>query len=252
MMEDAQMQEIEDFLANRLPAAASARFREVIAHDAFLAREVDLFRELVEGVSRQGRGEIKGRLQRLEATLRAAEEPSLSLPSPAKAWPLPWWSEVAAVFLIGVCTYAWLSRSSHAEKLFAQFYESYPSVTAPVERGAVAQGEKAAAFGLYECGQYAAALPRLQGLLRNNGHAADLLFYAGMASIELQQYARAQAYLQGALRLPAHAFTAQATWYLALVHIKREQMEQAAPLLEGLASGTGFYGEKARALLAAS
>ncbi len=245
------MQEIEDFLADRLPAAESARFREKVNHDAFLAREVALFRDLAEGVSRQGRSEVKGRLQRLEATLRAAEAPSSSLPGPAKARPLPRWSEVAAVFLIGVCAYAWLSRSSHPEKRFAHFYEPYPYVPVPSERGIVAQGEKAAALGLYESGQYAAALSRLQLLLREKGHAADLLFYAGMASIELGQYAQAQAYLQGALRLPVHAFTPPATWYLALVYIKREQMEPAAALLEGLAAGTGFYGEKARALLAA-
>ena len=245
------MQEIEDFLADRLPAAESARFREKVNHDAFLAREVALFRDLAEGVSRQGRSEIKGRLQRLEATLRAAEEPALSLPGPAKVRPLPRWGEVAAVFLFGVCAYAWLSRSSHSEKLFARFYEAYPDVAVPVEREGAAQGEKAAAFGLYESGQYAAALSRLQGLLRGNGHAADLLCYAGMASLALGQYARAQAYLQAALRLPAHAFTPPATWYLALVHLKREQMETAAALLERLAAGTGFYGEKARALLTA-
>ena len=253
MNEDAQMQEIEDFLASRLPAAESARFREIMSHDAFLAREVDLFRDLVEGVSRQGRHEIKGRLQQLEATLRAAEEPSLPLPGPARSRPLPLprWGEVAAVFLVGVCAYAWLSRTSHSERLFAQFYEPYPKVVAAVARGTAVQSENAAAFGLYESGRYAAALPRLQGLLRGNGHAADLLFYAGMASMELGQYALAQAYLQQALRLPAHAFTPQAAWYLALVHLKREQTEQAASLLKGLAAGNGFYGEKARALLAA-
>jgi tetratricopeptide (TPR) repeat protein len=215
MIEDAQMQEIEDFLANRLPAPESARFREIVAHDVFLAREVDLFRDLVEGVSRQGRGEIKDRLQQLEATLRAAEEPSPSLPGPAKARPLPWWSEVAAAFLIGVCAYAWLSRTFHPEKRFAQFYEPYPYVPAPAGRGAVAQGEKALAFGLYESGQYAAALSQLQFLLRGNGYAADLLFYAGMASIEVGQYAQAQAYLQQALRLPGprvYAARPPGTW----------------------------------------
>jgi tetratricopeptide (TPR) repeat protein len=251
MIEDAQMQEIEDFLANRLPADQSARFREIITHDAFLAREVDQFRDLVEGVSRQGRDEVKDRLQQLEATLRAAEEPALPAPGLAIPRLLFWWGEVAAVFLIGVCAYAWLSRASHAGRLFTQFYEPYPDVVAAVERGAAAQSAKEVAFGLYENGQYATALPRLQRMLRGNGHAADLLFYAGMTSIELGQYAQAQAYLQQALRLPAHAFTPQATWYLALVHLKREQMEQAASLLEGLATGTGFYGEKARALLAA-
>jgi tetratricopeptide (TPR) repeat protein len=251
MMEDAQMQEIEDFFANRLPAAESARFREKIDTDAFLAREVNLFRDLVEGVSRQGRGEVKGRLQQLEAALRAAEEPTLPSPALVKPRPLLWWGEVAAVVLLGVCTYAWLSRASHAEKRFAQFYEPYPNVVAAVERGAAVQGEEEVAFALYENGQYAAALSRLQQMLRGNGHAAGLLFYAGIASIELGEYAQAQAYLQQALRLPAHAFTPPATWYLALVHLKREQTEQAASLLEGLAAGTGFYGEKARALLAA-
>jgi tetratricopeptide (TPR) repeat protein len=251
MIEDDQMQEIEDFLANRLPDAQRTRFQEIVTHDAFLAREVDRFRDLVEGVSRQGREEVKGRLQQLEATLRAAEAPTLPSPHLVKPRPLPWWGEVAAVFLIGVCAYAWLSRASQSEKLFAQFYEPYPNVVAAVERGAAVQGEKEMAFGLYENGQYAAALPRFQRLLRGNSQAADLLFYAGTASIELGQYAQAQAYLQQALRLPAHAFTPPATWYLALVHLKREQMEQAASLLEGLAAGTGFYGEKARALLAA-
>ncbi|MBD0255047.1 MAG: tetratricopeptide repeat protein [Cytophagales bacterium] len=251
MIEDAQMQEIEDFLASRLPAAESARFREKMSTDAFLAREVDMFRDLVEGVSRQGRHEVKARLQQLEATLRAAEEPTLPSPSLVKPRPLLWWGEVAAVFLLGVCAYAWLSRASHAGKLFTQFYEPYPNAVAAVERGAAVQGEEEVAFGLYENGQYAAALPRLQRMLRGNGHAAGLLFYAGIASIELGQYPQAQAYLQQALRLPAHAFTPPATWYLALVHLRQEQMEQAVALLEGLATGTGFYGEKARALLAA-
>ncbi|HEX8528959.1 MAG TPA: hypothetical protein VF646_03015, partial [Cytophagales bacterium] len=83
------------------------------------------------------------------------------------------------------------------------------------------------------------------------GPAAGLLFYAGIASIGLGEYAQAQAYLQQALGLPAHAFTPQATWYLALVHLKRDQTEQAVALLEELAAEAGFYGEKARALLAA-
>ncbi len=150
MMEDAQMQEIEDFLADRLPAAESARFREKVDHDAFLAREVALFRDLAEGVSRQGRSEVKGRLQRLEATLRAAEEPAPALPGPARARPLPRWSDVAAVVLIGVCAYAWLSRTSQSEKLFAQFYESYPDVAAPGEREGAAQDEKARHSGSAE------------------------------------------------------------------------------------------------------
>lgn len=242
------MQEIENFLASRLPAEESARFREKISTDSFLAREVNLFRDLVEGVSRQGRSEMKDRLQQLEATLRAAEEPPL--PNLVKSRPLLWWGEVAAVFLIGACAYAWLSRASQGEKLFAQFYELYPTGVAAVEQGAGVHGEKAAAVRLYENGQYAAALPLLRQLLRDHGHAPDLLFYAGMTSIELQQYARAQAYLQQTLRLPIHPFTPQATWYLSLVHLKREQMEQAVSLLADLAAGTGLYGEKARALLA--
>ncbi len=117
MIEDAHMQEIEDFLAERLSPGESARFRERADHDAFLAREVEMFRDLVEGVSRQGRSETRGRLQRLEASLRAAEEPAQPGAGPAKGHPLLKWGEVAAVVVIGVCAYALLSRPSSGEEL---------------------------------------------------------------------------------------------------------------------------------------
>jgi tetratricopeptide (TPR) repeat protein len=251
MNDDARMQELEDFLANRMPAGDSIHFREQTLSNPSLAFEVDLFRDMVEGISRQGRSEIKAQLQRLEATLRAAEAAAVPSPAPAQSWPMVRLGEMAAVFLIGICAYAWVSKTPPNEKLFARFYEPYPNVVASLERGAAAQGEKAAALQLYENSQYKEASVRLRNMLRGNVPDADLLFYAGLTSIQLQEYAQAQAYLQQALRLPAHALTQQATWYLSLVHVKRGQTDQAFPLLKGLAGGNGFYGEKARALLAA-
>ncbi len=251
MNEDARMQEIEDFLANRIPIGDGIHFQDQVLSDPSLALEVDFFRDMVEGISRQGRSELKERLQKLEATLRAAEVADMPGLAPAQARQMVWLGEMAAVFLIGICAYAWVSRTPLNEKLFARFYEPYPNVVASVARGAAAQGEKAAVLQLYENSQYQEALVRLRNMLRGNVLDADLLFYAGLTSIQLQEYAQAQAYLQQALRLPAHALTQQATWYLSLVHVKRGQTEQAMPLLKGLAAGDGFYGEKARALLAA-
>lgn len=114
MIEDAHMQEMEDFLAERLSPGASARFPERADPDPLPAREVYLFRDLVEGVSRQDRSEIKGRLQRLEAALRAADEPPSPGAGSAKGYPRRW-SEAAVMVVIGVCAYALLSRPSPGE-----------------------------------------------------------------------------------------------------------------------------------------
>lgn len=249
MNDDARMQELEDFIADRMPTGTSIQFRKQALSDPSLALEVDFFRDMVEGISRQGRSEIKVRLQKLEATLRAAEVTDRA--NPAHARPVVGLGEMAAVLFIGICAYAWVSRTSPNEKLFARFYEPYLNVVASATQGAAAQGEKAMALQLYENSQYKEALVCLRDMLRGNAQDAELLFYAGLTGIQLQEYGQAQAYLQQALRLPAHALTQQAAWYLSLVHVKRGQADQALLLLKELADGNGFYREKARALLAA-
>jgi tetratricopeptide (TPR) repeat protein len=132
--------------------------------------------------------------------------------------------------------------------LFQRHFEPYPSIR-PTVRGAV-QESSADALALYEAGDYRRALGALEDRLAQQPDDAVSRFYAGVCRLALGQPREAALDLEQVLRLGEKELHAPAEWYLALAHVKSDDLAGARSRLEHIAGAGGFYQDKARALLA--
>ena len=194
------------------------------------------------------REELKQRLQQLEAEIQAREEyVNIPMSRTRKNWRICLLATL--VLVIGLtCTY--LLRDQKNKMLFSRYYEPYPNVVAYTEQGSsIATPLEANALELYETGHYAEALQQFERFPSSQQNQPDILFYAGISSIEINQLDKAEMYLTEAAQQHDSTFVAQAHWYLALIHLKKSERKQARKQLTSLAQYTPIYKEKASQLL---
>lgn len=188
--------------------------------------------------------ELKQRLQRLESRI-AAQEKDAAPKNPSR---LRWvWVAVAFVCMgaLGLFSY----RSASDNRLFRGYYQPYPNVVAFAERGSASSVTTDAALQSYEQGYYGEALAGFEKSYRNGQTAAYTFFYAGVACIETGQLEKAEQFLVMATQQPDTSFAAQSRWYLALVHVKKNERKKAAACLTALTRSSEAYREKAQRLL---
>jgi tetratricopeptide (TPR) repeat protein len=167
---------------------------------------------------------------------------------PLRFRPAPQLLALAATVVAGVGAAILLSRPGPAEGLFRQNFEPYPS-THPVVRGGGTAGSPAA-LTLYEAGDYKGALGQLEESLRRDPNDPVTRFYAGVCRLALGRTRDAALDLEQVLRLGPEDLRAPAEWYLALAHLRANDPASARADLERIAASEGFYGQRARALLA--
>ena len=191
---------------------------------------------------------LRQRLRQIEAEIQAKEEAARAEghKKPLHAYVL---YAVAALVLVGVG--AWVVRHSADNRLFRQYYEPYPNVVTLLERGHPPPdgGSEAYALQLYDQGQYEEALVVFEQWMKPDSTAPEVLFYAAIACIETSRLGRAEQYLKQVSSLANHDFGPQAQWYLALVHVRQNELRQARKQLCTLAASTETYRDKATRLL---
>ena len=161
--------------------------------------------------------------------------------------PQPLYLTLAATLVVAVGGTVILTRPGPGEVLFRRHFEPYPS-TQPAVRG-LADPSRSRAMGLYEAGDHRGALAAFEDALRHQPNDPVARFYAGVCRLALGQAREASLDLERVLELNAKDLRAPAEWYLALIHLRGNDPEEARPHLERIVSAGGFYRDKARALL---
>jgi len=154
---------------------------------------------------------------------------------------------LAATVVVAVGTVVVLTRPRPGEVLFLRSFEPYPSRT-PVVRGDRPAGSLEA-LALYEAGDYRGALAGLEDRLRRDPDDPAARFYAGVCRLALGQPQEAALDLERVLRTGDEDLRAPAEWYLALAHLRANDLPGARARLAGVAAGEGFYRDRASALL---
>jgi TolA-binding protein len=109
--------------------------------------------------------------------------------------------------------------------------------------------EWANALTAYEKGDYILASELLESFLSTNPEHTEGLYYLGLCLLETGQEARA-ADLMEQVRINDPSYYPEATWHLALAHVKEGDTQEARILMTELAGGEdAFYSEKARVFL---
>ena len=127
--------------------------------------------------------------------------------------------------------------------MFAQFYQKpdWDNQT----RGSASNTDYAKAVQNYNQGLYQAAVPTFDSLLSKAEEDNQIRLYKGIAHLEMNQYAEADKELS-TVRINSDLYFEEASWYLALLHIKLDKIQEAHAFLDEIIElKNSFYHEKA-------
>ncbi len=191
---------------------------------------------------------LRQRLRQIEAEIQA-KEAAAQAERPKKLLRAYVFYGITALLLVFMGT--WTVRQLADHRLFRQYYEPYPNVVALIERGHTPThlDPKTYALQLYDQGNYQEALVIFEQQMKSGKAAPEVFFYAAIACIETGRLGRAETYLKKVASLANHDFGPQAQWYLALVHVRQNELRKARKQLCTLAASTETYREKANRLL---
>ena len=117
---EKQIEQIENYLSGKLSNEQKLAFEKQISDDLELAGEVENLRKLVTSVQRQSRVELKAYLNEIgkkqEITFKNRHRWTYTV------------GLAASISLICLTTYLIFFGQSQSDKLYDQFYETYPNI----------------------------------------------------------------------------------------------------------------------------
>ncbi|MEL6656979.1 MAG: hypothetical protein AAFY48_22715 [Bacteroidota bacterium] len=228
-------EEIAAYLAGELPEAERTAFAQQLEQNEDLATQVEQQRLTHQAVD-------------LYTQLRTKEEIKAIYKNGARTRSLPGrtiLAVAASVALLLVAGFLWQKNNYSNTALADQYSTPYPDRLTTMSGDAEAQLTEA--MEAYNRGDYAAAIPLLEGLpdsLSTNGLTQ---LYLGIAQLKQGQAANAQTSLE-AIPLDS-AYQEAANWYLVLSELAQGQEVAARERLESIIAAEAYPGPAAQDLL---
>lgn len=219
-------EEIGELAGGRLSAAGAAGLIEHVEGCAACSREMDLVADLLH--ARSG--------------------------SPAATWDrsAPRWAGGLFALAAAAAVLFFFLRSSAPERRLRDLAQLAPPPSAGLVLRGAAQPEAGfeQASAHFAAGDHARAASSLQALLATHPDDPLVLFYLGLARLQLGELDAAIDALRRAEEAGADLLAEQALWYRVQAHLARDEGAQARALLARLVELDGDYEPNARALLA--
>jgi len=160
--------------------------------------------------------------------------------------PLWRWASAAAIILGSLGVYLYMTQTSLDKRLYAQYFQDFPNIIAPDQRGEEA-GEPAFAAYYGERWSVAAdAFALLQKAKPTEGYPS---FYGALAHMHLEEWDKAISLLEQVRAGNDTRFIDAGTWYVALAYLRDEQPEKAQLILSAIRDGNSSYRVDASQLL---
>lgn len=215
---------IEAYFANRLTTEEERELNDVLKGDDELRSEFEIEVEIREAFRKKERREIKERLELLER--KSGERKGYR-------WLL---AAASIVLLLGT---AWVlgifSNQPDYDALYAERFDVYPNVVAPVERSETSASPQllSEAFSQYDSGAYREAAFSFREIYTAGG-GEFAVFYAGVSLMAIGEYDQAIGEFKRKSEWESRDFAAASKWYLALAYLKKGEKEIALAYLEEL------------------
>ncbi len=253
---------IRDYIDGRLSDIDRRAFENILATDAELAAEVQLFRDLRTVSEHKDLFDLKQKLREIVENTPIkpdlsghfdengkytegsfAEEPSV------KMGRRTWLSILGASVVTAIAAF-FLFQSNETKRIqnIAQQFDFQPFENV-IQFDSTDARPLAVALKAYNQGAYAKAEPLLTTHLRTKPADADAAFYLGMCQALTGQFEVANRTFETTLIAANSALTTPAKWYSALCFLRLGAANKARPLLTQLKIDVNF-GEKARRILA--
>lgn len=228
-------QKILDYLQGKLSSADRVLMEERIKHEPELAAIVHEHRSVFLAIHSSEQKELKERFKQIE---KAQKRKSLYVKLSIAA---------SVIVILGVGS-MFLFKGSSGSELFAENFEAYPNVVAPITRGISPVSGDNSYFVAYEKRNYSTAIKGFKkSLKKSNDHT--IRFYLGMAYLNDGKKDLA---LKELVKISSEktGFYPQSLWYSALLYIEKEDFKKGAELLQKLqALKTGYKKEEAQVIL---
>lgn len=224
---------LHKYFEQQLSEEEKVLFASLLQNDAAFAKEVEYQKNVKKAIILNEREAIKQKLKSYEAK-----------PKFRTAY---WLSAAVVILFLGGLTWFQLQPSS-PEKLYQEYYQSYPNVVAPTVRGDSERNIKSDAFYEYDSRNYEKSLTLFSKIYADEG-VDYALFYKAMSLLELKRYSEAIASFDEFKTTDNNAFSPFVKWYKALSYLKLNEKEKAILLLHELAEEENPQQFKAKELL---
>jgi tetratricopeptide (TPR) repeat protein len=149
------------------------------------------------------------------------------------------------ILSVSVAFYFFLPRSP-GEKLFCSYYEPY-GVDKITGISRSPETENLAPVLLYIQGKYDRAIPGFSKYLEKNPSDFQVRLLLAVCLTEDKQYAEAEKELMGMVEAGDHFYREDAGWYLALLSIRKGDIQKAVEHLERI-ENSRIYGSRVKSL----
>ena len=241
--------QIDDFLFGKLAPEEEEKFRQQRLIDSDLAQEVKKRKLMLGGLEMLGNQQTKERLK--EVSKRVFKEKQENLPKELKrSRTLFLWTAAAAAIVI-LCIIGWqifYPSNINPEKLFAESYQPY--IEDFGSRGANTTNEYLQAGEYYQQKNYAAAIPLLQNILKDDPQNNEVELVLGDCLLSSNRVEEAISHFNTVLDRKTNLYSDPAQWFLALCYLKQNNIEECKRILKSQTedSSADFY-EEAKELL---
>jgi tetratricopeptide (TPR) repeat protein len=241
MMKD-QFDHIEEYLRGELSPEEQASFESSLEEDSELREKVEIHRKIRNGIEMGFNKELKDLLIEEESKLPRPKDNDTN--RIRTLYPII--GVAAAISLLIIAFFTLRTENVDNSELFAEYYQPYPNVEAPISRS---EDNESNPYALYEKGAYAEALNQFSEIQSINFDEPAIIFYAAICQLELGLTDDSISSFKQLLELEANKYTRPAKWYLALVYLKSDQSSQAISYLNELTTFDDVYAKRAIQIL---
>lgn len=239
---------IQRYLDGKLAGEELRKFREDLAKDPELLKELDLYRLIDHSIKDQDQ-------ERFREKLVQAMEDDSGLPLPAKhkrtkkLTALRYLTIPAAILIFGMILHTMLGRENSGQEIYTSYYKSYSD--SPLSRISTLENDVLLLNGVehYLNKEYNEALIKFQTYRISETTADIASFYSGLSYAEMGRYSEAISEFEQVIALDMSYFHEHSHWYAALCYIRIEKFGRAAEHLIELRHESKVYRREARILL---
>lgn len=226
---------IAQYITRKLSHEAQKEFDHLMVTDTEFAEEVAFQDNLKAVIEKEERDTVKLELQGFEAE----EKSTFKYKN--------WLVAASVIILLGLTTFLYFDNSIDTEKLYVENFEPYRNIVQPIVRGETNTDLRTKAFTAYETQNYDEALKHFNEMLKENPDEI-IAFYKANTLLKLNKTEEAISILENNLKTK-DSLDAKNNWYLALAHLRLNDVENARTILANLNTTSSFKNKAVKDLL---
>ena len=232
---------INGYFEGSLSESQLEEVQNLLKTDADFKADFEFQKELQQSLKKEERREIKQLFSDLNTVETETETKVVRMRT--------WLAAASIALLVGLGSYLFFFNTAevNTDKLYAENFAPYDNVVHPIERGNELEDLQTRAFVAYEEKAFMKAL-RLFKELQTKQNDGYIKFYEAIVLMQLDKQQEAIPLLEN-YRDGNGELKDRATWYLALAHLKLENLPKAQTELKNLIALGTFKTKDAEELL---